>query len=226
MKNKTAKSPIEPQVHGDTIENPTVDIGSTTIAEDAVEIAIKPREYRTVKANLKLFSMQLKNAEVGYIGNETIKILSCVGYYYNKDKANDDALKKAIADAMSHEQSAVILVDNDKNTYVALLTMDVLYHDIHTADDFSSPYGGLTYLETRAKKHVSSLRISLLITSDKHVLTPLSYPLDYHGDNACYTRINENILHEADGIIHLISQIKSGKLESYIRGHDYAAKKL
>ena len=79
MKNKTAKSPIEPQVHGDTIENPTVNIGSTTIAEDAVEIAIKPREYRTVKANLKLFSMQLKNAEVGYIGNETIKILSPAG---------------------------------------------------------------------------------------------------------------------------------------------------
>lgn len=220
MENKKQKSPVEPQVHGDTIEDPTVNIGAQTIAEDAVAIAIRPIEYRTVKGSLKLISMQLKNAEVAYMGSEIIKIARCIGYYYNKDKASEDALKKALADALSHKNSAVVLFDKNYNTYVALLETDVLYRDIHTADDFSSPYGGLTYLQTRGKKHVSSLRIQFLITSDKHLLIPVSYPLDYMSSNACYTRINENIVYEADDIIHIISQIKSGNLQSYIRGHD------
>lgn len=217
--DRQQKQSQEPQVKGDDIEGPTTDIGTVTEPEDQLTVAISPMEYRTVKRNLKYFSMQLKNATVAYMGNETIKIERCVGYYYNKDKAHDDALKKAIADALSNDQSCAILLDAEQNTYVALLSSDVYYRDIHTPDDFSSSYAGLTYLETRGKYYASILWTKLLVTTDKHVLTPISYPSEYIKNNAYFTRINENIVYESDFIIYLISLIKSGRLESYIKGH-------
>ncbi len=209
----------EPQVKGDDIESPTTDIGTDTEPEDQLTVVVRPMEYRTVKRNLKYFSMQLKNATVAYIGHETIKIERCVGYFYNKDKAHDDALKKAISDALSNDQSCAILLDAQQNTYVALLSSDVYYRDIHTPDDFSSSYAGLTYLETRGRHSASILWSKLLVTTDKHILTPIAYPNEYIKNNAYFTRINENIECESNFIIYLISLIMSGKLESYIKGH-------
>jgi hypothetical protein len=209
----------KPQVKGDDIESPSTDIGTDTEPEDQLTVVVRPIEYRTVKRNLKYFSMQLKNATVAYMGNETIKIERCVGYFYNKDKSHDDALKKAIADALSNDQSCAILLDAQQNTYVALLSSDLYYRNIHTPDDSSSSYAGLTYLETRGKHYASILWSKLLVTTDKHILAPIAYPNEYIHNNAYFTRINENIAYESDYIIFLISLIKSGKLEFYIKGH-------
>ena len=209
----------EPQIKGADVESPTIDIGTDTELEDRLTVVVRPMEYRREKLILKYFSMQLKNAAVAYMGQETIKIERCVGYYYNKDKTHNDALKKAIADALSNDQSCAILLDAQKNTYVAILSSDVYYRDIQTPDDFSSRYAGLTYLETRGRNYGPILWGKLLVTSDKHILTPIVYQDEYTKNNAYFMRINENVVYESDYILFLISLIKSGKLASYIKGH-------
>ncbi len=200
------------------IDEPTVDIGTTTEINDSVTVTLNPIEYRRKKMLLRWFAMNLSNAPIAYLGKTVYKIDKCIDYFYNLDPQYEDAAKKSIASAIASGDSCAILVDKETNFYVCSLNLNIWYKEIHTADDFSSQYGGLTYLETGGRKFAANTWIKFLITSDGYILAPVVSKEDYIEGNAYYWRLHLNEKYESDLAAFLVYQAKSGELEEYVKG--------
>lgn len=202
------------------INEPNVDIGEPTIVNDSVTISIDPIEYKRKKLILQWFAKIMTNAPVAYFGKTEFTIDRCIDYFYNLDPEVEDAARKTVASVTASGTSCAVLADNEQNLYVCSLTPYIWYDTLHTPDDFSSRYGGLTYLETKGRKYISNLWMKLLITSDAHVLSPIESTEDYQEGNAYYYRLRENEKFGRDFLTYLISLVKMGKLERYVKGFE------
>ena len=217
IKNK-AKDPTSTDIEDIRIDEPNVVIDKPVLVNDSIAISLAPIEYRTKKRHLQWFAMLLRNAVVAYLGKTEYKINKCIDYFYNDQTNVEAAVRKSIASATSTGDSCALLADSKKNFYVCALDSNILYDDIHTPDDYSSQYGGLTYLETRGRHYASNLWIKLLVTSDDYILSPVFSEEDFIAGNAYYFRLHTSRKYERDFIIYLISLIKAGKLEEYVKG--------
>ena len=212
---KTGNNTQTIDIENTDIEKPQVKLSESVPPEDYLDIALHLILYKIKKPVLEKYSLRLANAPVAYLGNTAYKIERCIDYFYHIDPNLEDSLKKSIASAASSGESCVILTDQKKDFYVCSLNWNVWYNEVHTCDDFSSQYGGLTYLETRGKRFAANLRIGFLVTSEGHVLMPFVSPEDFLQGNAYYTRLYHYEQYGRDLITYFVYLVKTGKLEKY-----------
>jgi hypothetical protein len=198
------------------LNEPTVDIGKPATVNDSVTVSIDPIEYRRKKLHLQWFAMCLVNGPVAYLGNTEFRIEKCMDYFYNLDPGTEDAVIKSVASATALGDSCAVLADSEKNTYVCSLNSNIWYSEVHTPDDFSSQYGGLTYLETKGRQHISNLWLRFIVTSDGYILTPIKNGEDFVANNAYFYRVRGSFTE--DYATYLVHTAKTGELEMYVTG--------
>lgn len=168
------------------IEEPTVEIDESPCLNDSLLCALNPIPYKTKGRLLADYTLFLKNAPVAYYDNMPFQIDECIDYFYYMDEGPDMFIRKATASASASERSCVILSDTENNLFLCSLVPNIWFPDVYTFDEFSGPYGGLTYLETRGKRYVGNLRINLIVTSEGIILVPRENINDFIPRNANY----------------------------------------
>ena len=214
IKNKNGKQAVD--IEDIDIDEPTVDIGDEAGPAEGVMLLIDPIEYRTKKIQLKQLSLHLKNVIIAFDGPIVHKVAACVDYFHHSVHNPDGDFKKAFAAALASDGTCVILGDIQNNLYVCSLDKNIWYEDVHTPDDFSNRFGGLTRLETRAKKLPSNLIVRHIITSEGHILSPVENEADYIEGNSYFYRVRDSLA--SDLATYLVYVAKTGDAETYVTG--------
>ncbi|MGI6119852.1 MAG: hypothetical protein ACOYIB_04645 [Desulfosporosinus sp.] len=238
MSKETAKNTVD--FANIDIESPTVEIGRICPPADRIVVALNVAEYRTKKFDLVEKSLKLKNVAVAhnayysgkFKGSKNADIVytvqRCVDCCAGSDNDAGKVLSKALAACLASRSSCAVIIDDNDNIYICTLNKNFNYQDISSGDDYSSKYGGLTYLETKGKTRIPDphdqdkfYKINFLVTSDGYPLVPVRDQEDFLENNHYYYLARGLDGSSSDMVTKLIYVVKSGELERYIRGVFY-----